>query len=279
MIFRNRFHASRNMNLKVGRVTPCAPGTWWGEATDEPAREDSRPTDGARGPLRRSYAQAEAPRPTSRTIPKFTATAGTWLVLLLVFLFLVADGRLTRAAESASKEKDSSKTAAVTLKLDFTSDVVLDKDRNGMPAKTKLIPTASFDGYTLTPVVDGARKKQELEWADAAWASTEDDSVHGIEIQLGKPKQGGRFQVTWAYDANGDPKIHWWPSRNYVIQVKEKAGDDWKTVVEVKNNQSIVSCHALPRTPFSFLRIYQTSGGGPASRPDIMWIGQVEFLE
>ncbi|MGO9586328.1 MAG: pseudouridine synthase [Limisphaerales bacterium] len=29
---------------EVGRAVPCAPQAWWGEATDEPAREDARPT-------------------------------------------------------------------------------------------------------------------------------------------------------------------------------------------------------------------------------------------
>ena len=84
--------------------------------------------------------------------------------------------------------------------------------------------------------------------------------------------------MTWAYDANSDDKVRWWISRNYVIEVKEKAGDEWKTVVEVKNNQSVVGSYPLPETPFGFLRIYQLAGGGHPARPNLMWVGQLEWV-
>ena len=176
-------------------------------------------------------------------------------------------------------EKEPPKAKGLQLPLDSDAAVVLDADRNGMPAKTKLIPTPSYEDYSLAPVVDGIRKRQELSWQEAAWASEESESPHGIELQFSKPQRGGRFQVTWACDINSDPNVRWWISRNYVIQVKEKAGDDWKTVVEVKNNQSIVGSYPLPDAPFSFLRIYQLAGGGHAARPNLMWVGQLELAE
>jgi hypothetical protein len=180
----------------------------------------------------------------------------------------------TRAAET-----EAPKAKGVDLALDSNSAVVLDTDRNGMPAKTKLIATASFDGYSLTPIVDGIRKRKELGPADSAWASEEEAKPHGIEIQFPQPQRGGRLQVTWAYDTNGDDKVRWWASRDYVIQIKESAGDDWKTVVEVKNNQSAIGCYPLPETPFRFLRIYQLAGGGHPGRPNLMWVGQLELVE
>ena len=33
---------------------PCASSLWWGEATDEPAREDARPTNRFMVPMRNS---------------------------------------------------------------------------------------------------------------------------------------------------------------------------------------------------------------------------------
>ena len=176
-------------------------------------------------------------------------------------------------------EKETPKSKALELTLDSAAAVVLQADRNGMPAKTKLIPTASFSGYSLDPVVDGIKKRQDLGPMEAAWASEEDDSAHGIEIQFSRPQRGGRFQVTWAYDTNSDNTVRWWCSRNYVIQVKEKASDDWKTVVEVKNNQSVVGSYPLPETSFGFLRIYQLAGGGHAARPNLMWVGQLELTD
>lgn len=180
---------------------------------------------------------------------------------------------------AGAAEKETPKPKAVELALDSDAAVTLDADCNGMPAKTKLIPTASYDGYSLGPVVDGIKKRTELSPMEAAWASAEEDAPHGIEIQLSKPQRGGRFQVTWAYDTNGDENVRWWSSRDYVVQVKAKASDSWKTVAEVKGNQSAVGSHPLPETPFSFVRIYQLGGGGHPGRPNLMWIGQIELIE
>jgi len=180
---------------------------------------------------------------------------------------------LAVAAQAADKAD------AVALSLDTGATLVLDADHNGFPAKTKMTPTASYAEYSLAPVIDGIKKRQGLGWQEAAWASEDEDSTHGIEIQFGKPMRGGRFQVTWAYDANGDENVRWWASRNYVIQVKDKASDPWKTVVEVKNNQSVVGCYPLPDAPFNFLRIYQPTDGGHPARPKIMWVGQLEILD
>jgi len=36
-----------SMNPKIERLNSCASSLWWGEATDEPAREDARPTNGS----------------------------------------------------------------------------------------------------------------------------------------------------------------------------------------------------------------------------------------
>ncbi len=196
---------------------------------------------------------------------------------LLATLAVLLGQWMTQPVRAA--EQESPKSKALVLPLDAGGAVVLNTERNGMPAKTKLIPTRSYDGYFLSPVVDGNKQRRELEWVDAAWASEEDGSPHGIEIQLSQPRRGGRFQVTWAYDANGDPNVQWWPSRNYVIQVKATAGDEWKTVIEVKNNQSVVGSYALPQTAFNFVRIYQTAGGGHEGRPNLMWVGQLELVD
>ena len=176
-------------------------------------------------------------------------------------------------------DKPAANAKAVELKLDSGTAATLDAARNGFPAKTKLIATEPYPDYQLTPVVDGIKQRKDLSPQEAAWASAEDDTAHGIEIQLSQPQRGGRFQVTWAYDTNGPESVRWWFSRDYVIQVKDKTGDEWKTAVEVKNNQSIVGCYPLPETSFSFVRIFQSAGGGHPQRPNLMWVGQLELLK
>jgi hypothetical protein len=165
------------------------------------------------------------------------------------------------------------------LKLDETTTVVLDTARNGMAAKTKLTATPSQPNYYLKPVIDGIRERKDMGWQDCAWASEEDDAPHGLEIALAKPLSGGRFQITWAYDINNDEGGRWWISRNYSIQIKSKAADPWTTVVDVRNNQSTIGSYPLPDQSFAFLRIVQWPGGGHPLRPNIMWLGQVEFTD
>ena len=177
---------------------------------------------------------------------------------------------------------DAPKAAAIKvpeLKLDETTGVELKTACNGMAAKTKLTATASQPNYFLNPVVDGVKERKDMGWQICAWASEEDESAHGIEIALGKPVSGGRFQITWAYDINNDEGGRWWISRNYLIQIKGKSGDPWLTVVQVENNQSAIGSYPLPDQPIGFLRIVQLPGGGHPIRPNIMWVGQVEFTD
>lgn len=197
--------------------------------------------------------------------------------LALTTLAVLLTQSLTVSLRAADQPAASAK--AVELKLDSNTAMVLDASRNGFPAKSKLTATEPYPDYVLTPVVDGIKQRKDLSPQEAAWASAEDDTTHGIEIQLSQPQRGGRFQVTWAYDTNGPEDTRWWVSRAFVIQVKDKAGDAWKTAVEVKHNQSVVGCYPLPESAFSFVRIYQLPGGGHAQRPNLMWVGQLELFK
>ncbi|MCY2930980.1 MAG: DUF4838 domain-containing protein [Planctomycetota bacterium] len=165
------------------------------------------------------------------------------------------------------------------FQLDSSTLVTLDRNVNGMPAGTRLISTASFHDYSLAPIVDGIRNRKDLGWKECSWASEEKDAAHGIEIALAKPRRGGRLQVTWAYDVYNEAHGKWWISRDYAVQTKAKAGDAWKTVVTVKNNQTAVGSYPLSDEEIRYLRIYQLPGGGPVDRPNIMWIGQIELTD
>jgi len=181
-------------------------------------------------------------------------------------LALVALSATTRAADPE-------------VKIDPSTAVEIKKEINGLPAGSKVISTAGYEEYALAPVVDGIKKRKDLGWQECSWASAEDETTHGIEIQLAKPQRGGRFQVTWAYDIHNADNGKWWVSRDYVVQIKEKAGEAWKTVATVKGNQSLIGSYPLPDVAFGFVRIYQLPGGGDPDRPNIMWVGQVEIAD
>ena len=179
------------------------------------------------------------------------------------------------AAAPAVKEADR----VPDLKLDETETVVLEKARNGLPAKSKVVATPSFPNYRLAPIVDGIKLRKDMGWQESSWVSEEDASPHGIELRLSKPARGGRFQITWGYDINNDEGGRWWISRNYCIQIKNKAESPWKTVLSVKDNQSAIGSYPLPDEPFRFLRVVQLPGGGHKLRPNLMWVGQVELTD
>jgi hypothetical protein len=201
------------------------------------------------------------------------ATGGSAAIMCLIFAATLV------GSTYAGQEETMTNSTSVALALDSRTEVVLKKDINGMPAGTRVISTPSFYEYSLAPVVDGIEKRNRLGWKECSWASEEDGAVHGIEIQFSKPQYSGRFQVTWAYDVHNGDNGKWWVSRNYVIQVKEKAADAWKTVVAVQNNQSSVGSYPLPREAIGYLRIYQPAMGGHLSRPNIMWVGQIALTE
>ena len=195
--------------------------------------------------------------------------------LAVVCLALLCLDRL--AVRSLADDKASDRVP--DLKLDDTETVVIDKARNGLQPKTVLVATPSFPNYRLAPIVDGIKQRKDMGWQDASWVSEEDSTPHGLELRLSKSTHGGRFQITWGYDINNDEGGRWWISRNYCIQIKNKADSPWKTVVQVKDNQSAIGSYPLPDEPFCFLRIVQLPGGGHPLRPNLMWVGQIELTD
>ncbi|MCY2926639.1 MAG: discoidin domain-containing protein, partial [Planctomycetota bacterium] len=184
-----------------------------------------------------------------------------------------------RAAAAPTAPAAPKTPAPVALRLDPNTGVVLEADRNGLPAGTTMFSTAACMDYSLLALVDGVKDRKTLGWQGGAWASLEDQNPHGLEIRLAKPVQGGCLRITWAFDRFNPENGHVYASRNYCIQVKGAAGEAWKTVADVKGNSSSVSTHPLPNEPFRFLRLYQLPGGGDVKRPNILWIGQLERVD
>lgn len=187
-------------------------------------------------------------------------------ILGCTLAIVAQDAATTKPAKGALKEMVLDESKAFTLKA----------EKNGFPANTKLIPSGNFDdNYVVEVLVDGKKNRKEMPWQEAAWASAETEEPQGIQINLGKPMQGGRFQVAFAYDAGS-----WYTSRNFRVQVKAKETDAWKDVAVVDNNKSVIGSFVLPEDEsFSFIRLYQPVGGGYVDRPNLLWLGQIEITE
>jgi hypothetical protein len=119
--------------------------------------------------------------------------------------------------------------------------------------------------------IDGVWETTGLHWTKAAWASA-DAAVqdgHWLEVKLPRPAPVSTLCVYWAIDNNSV-----FSSRNIDIEVPD--GDGWKAVATVRDNPpSTVTRVTWPPVATDRVRLHQIKGGGPAQRPNIMWVAEV----
>lgn len=130
---------------------------------------------------------------------------------------------------------------------------------------------SSYSGYYPAVTIDGVWDPRGLHWTEAAWASADraGEEGHWLEVRLPEAVPLSQAVVYWAID-----KDQIMSSRSYDVQVW--VSNAWQTVAEVRDAPlSTVSRHEWPPLNSDRLRLHQLPGGGPAGRPDIMWIAEV----
>lgn len=184
------------------------------------------------------------------------------------YLFAAGPITLDSVYENDVKGKPDSKW----LEKQATPDSMrytLDRDANGFPSSTVVIPSGCYGGYGVAPVVDGVEDRASLAWSDAAWASAEDGDDAWLEFRFPHPLSAGRLRIQWAVDSG---RLH--ASTRYIVEVLQDGS--WKAVDQVNGNSQAVTEHRLPDAPYEAVRIHQLPGGGSKQRPDLMWVAQVE---
>jgi len=89
-------------------------------------------------------------------------------------------------------------------------------------------------------------------------------------MSFGQPTQVGRVHIFWAPE-----KGFLCTSRRYDIEAL--VADQWQKLVEVEQaEERRLNVHRFEPVTVERLRILQHSGGGPAFRPNIMWVAEVE---
>ncbi|MEQ8821131.1 MAG: hypothetical protein RLY93_12890 [Sumerlaeia bacterium] len=131
---------------------------------------------------------------------------------------------------------------------------------------------SNFWGYTPRPLNDGVTDTSNKDWSEAAWASEEGLQPHWATFLLKEPRTLSRVAIHWAMDSN----VHQ-TSQFVRIEGRTSPTAPWELLAEVRPGQpeerSEVSFE--PRT-LRELRVYQPTGSGPAARPGILWIEEVE---
>lgn len=138
------------------------------------------------------------------------------------------------------------------------------------PGRVTTVDSFYF-GYDLKAITDGRIDPAGLGWAEAAWASGEGMVPHWVEFNLDAPQRLGEVVIYWAPDSDT-----YMTSQQVLLQVAD-AGGDWVTVATHE------SAEVTPMTTLSFepvetrrLRLFQPTGKGPAPRPGILWLMEVE---
>ena len=151
--------------------------------------------------------------------------------------------------------------------------ITLDTARDGFAAGTDVTPSSTFMGYQVATVVDGIADRSKLDWSKQAWASAEQpDTEQSLLFELPRPIQAAALKITFATD-NGQPHA----SRNFSVMVRADARSPWQTVAAPTGQEELVFSCPLPAVPVQQIRIVQAPGGGSASRPDLMWVQQVQL--
>ncbi|HEY8498261.1 MAG TPA: family 10 glycosylhydrolase, partial [Limnochordales bacterium] len=152
----------------------------------------------------------------------------------------------------------------------------------GTPAGPNLARSAavevdsSFRGYSPAPLNDGQRNDvpEVGRWAEVAWASAERPTDHWVELRWPRPQVVTQVDIYWALDRG-----RFFPSSRLRVEAYLEPEGRWETLWAYEAEPS----NRIARTSITFapitvgkLRLVQPAGGGPAGRPDLMWVAEVE---
>ncbi len=145
--------------------------------------------------------------------------------------------------------------------------------KGNLAADAKVSVDSCYSKYDPAPLTDGITRTEGLHWTEADWASADKDQPHWIELALPRAVSVRRVKVYWSLDA-GTPRT----SAEFEVQTKTAAG--WTRLKRVRPAQPAGETTVVLDRPVTVksLRIWQPAGAGPAGRPNLMWVREVEVL-
>jgi len=133
---------------------------------------------------------------------------------------------------------------------------------------------STYDGYNTRPLSDGVidvRQIAAMRYNQGNWASSERPEPHWVELSFGAPTRVTALYVYWGFDRG-----RYMPSRLAELQLPDGAGG-WRTVSRLEAGGH------FDRAAFDFepfvtdrLRVLQPAQQGPANRPFVMWVREIE---
>ncbi len=134
-----------------------------------------------------------------------------------------------------------------------------------MDPKTVVETSATRDDYDKKALNDGQIDRR-LPWRIAAWASTEDKTDKFASFSFAAPTKLKRA-------------IIYWESVPAKFSIEVGDGGTWKSVAEVKPNSDVSVVDLSGAGEVKKLRVVQKAGEGHSSRPELMWVREIELYK
>jgi len=130
---------------------------------------------------------------------------------------------------------------------------------------------STYEGYNPGPLTDGKINPKTDDWTQVAWASQDAPTDHWVQLDFPQPRKTQQVTIHWAWD-NGA----YFTSRKLVLEIKQ--GNTWTPVEATATSDDKGTQTTLTFGPLEAaqLRIRQPAGAGPITRPDIMWVTELE---
>ncbi|HEY0079467.1 MAG TPA: protein kinase [Pyrinomonadaceae bacterium] len=205
-------------------------------------------------------------------------------VLPLLGLALVGAGFIYFARQSSKPQSETAQTRTPEPRsTSNTSDETRQTVLPTLPPESlvevrprRVEVDSSFEGYNAAPLTDGVidvRRIASLRYNRGNWASAETPVPHWIELSFERPERVAAVYVYWGFD-----RTRFVASRRVELQTPEEGGA-WRTVSTLKPGDD------YERTAFEFapletsrLRIFQPAQQGPAGRPFVMWVREIQVF-
>jgi serine/threonine protein kinase len=142
------------------------------------------------------------------------------------------------------------------------------------PARVEV--DSNFEGYSTAPLTDGETNVQRIarmRYNAGNWASAETPAPHWIELAFDEPASISAVYVYWGFDRD-----RFMPSRKVELQAPDNGGD-WRRVslMEPGNDHDRMAFEFAP-IKTTRMRIFQPAQQGPANRPFVMWVREVQVF-
>jgi len=124
--------------------------------------------------------------------------------------------------------------------------------------------------YRVEPLNDGVQMLAGADFTRRATATAESDEPHWVQMTFPGERPLSRVVIYWA--AEGEAV---YSSQRFEIHAL--VGEEWLPVAEAEEPDPVyVSMVGFDEVQATAVRLVQPPGGGPAQRPELMWVSEVE---